>query len=120
MLIGFLACALLKADLAMICITTHTLPSHTMVTIEGQLTAADLPAIRRVRRSVHGVVALNLCELSVCAREGIDLLQDWLDSSARLDAATPFLRMALQDRKAWDSPVEPPIAPDLNSSSSSS
>lgn len=104
----------------MICITTHTLPSHTMVTIEGHLTVADLPAIRRVRRSVHGVVTLNLRELSACAKEGIDLLQDWLDSSARLDAATPFLRMVLQDRKAWDSPVEPPIAPDPDSSGPSS
>jgi len=100
----------------MIRITTHHQPSHTMITIEGRLTAADLRAIRRVRQSVRGAVALDLGGLDTCARDGIRLLQDWLDAGARLDAATPFLRMVLQDRKARDAPAEPPVTPDPDSS----
>lgn len=100
----------------MIRITTHHKPSHTMVTIEGWLTAADLRAIRRVRQSVSGAVALDLGGLDTCARDGIRLLQDWLDAGARLDAATPFLRMVLQDRQARDARAEPPVTPDPDSS----
>lgn len=98
----------------MIRITTRHKPSHTMVIIEGWLTAADLRAIRRVRRSVRGAVALDLSGLDACAKDGIRLLQDWLDAGARLDAATPFLRMVLQDRKVRDSPAEP-VTPDPDS-----
>ena len=100
----------------MIRITTYHQPSHTMVTIEGRLTAADLRAIRRVRRSVRGAVALDLGGLDTCARDGIRLLQDWLDAGARLDAATPFLRMVLQDHKAQDARAEPPVTSDPDSS----
>jgi hypothetical protein len=93
--------------LVMIRITTHHEPSHTVVTIDGRLMAADLQALRRVRRSVHGVVALDLGGLDTCAQDGIRLLQDWLDAGARLDAATPFLQMVLQDRKANGSTESP-------------
>ena len=84
----------------MIRITTRQEPSHTVVTIDGRLMVADLRALRRVRRSVRGAVALDLGGLDACARDGIRLLQDWLDAGAQLDAATPFLRMVLQDHKA--------------------
>ena len=87
----------------MIRITIYHKPSHTVVTIDGRLTAADLREIRRVRKSVSGAVALDLGGLDTCAQDGIRLLQDWLDAGAQLDAATPFLRMVLQDRKAQDS-----------------
>ena len=84
----------------MIRITTHPEPSRTVVAIDGRLTAADFPEIRRVRQSVSGAVALDLGGLDACAQDGIRLLQGWLDAGARLDAATPFLRMVLQDHKA--------------------
>lgn len=95
----FLARELLKLT-AMIRITTSYKPSHTVVTIDGQLAASDLRAIRRMRQSVRGAVALDLGGLDACAKDGIRLLQDWLDAGAQLDNATPFLRMVLQDRKA--------------------
>lgn len=102
----------------MIRITTHPEPSRTVVTIDGRLTAADFSEIRRVRQSVSGAVALDLGGLDACGQDGIRLLQDWLDTGARLDAATPFLRMVLQDPKAQDSPGEhPPVTPDPDSSS---
>jgi hypothetical protein len=85
---------------SMIRITTHPERSRTVVAIDGRLTAADFSEIRRVRQSVSGAVALDLGGLDACANDGIRLLQDWLDAGARLDAATPFLRMVLQDRKA--------------------
>ena len=91
----------------MIRITTHHEPLQTVVTIEGRLMAADLHALRRVRRSVRGAVTLDLGGLDACARDGIRLLQDWLDAGAHLDAATPFLRMVLQDRKANGSTESP-------------
>ncbi|HOW75614.1 MAG TPA: hypothetical protein P5102_17695 [Candidatus Competibacteraceae bacterium] len=100
----------------MIRITTHQEPSHTVVTIDGRLTAVDLRAIRRSRKSISGAVALDLGGLDACAEDGIRLLQDWLDAGARLDAATPFLRMVLQDRKVRDSPAEhPPVTSDPDS-----
>ena len=101
----------------MIRITTRPEPARTLVVIDGRLTAADLRAIRRVRKSVAGAVALDLGGLDACAKDGIRLLQDWLDAGARLNTATPFLRMVLQDRKAPDSRAEsPPVAPDPDSS----
>ena len=106
--------------ISMIRITIHHKPSHTMVTIEGRLTAADLRAIRQVCRSVRGAVALDLGGLDACTRDGIRLLQDWLDAGARLGAATPFLRMVLQDRQARDARAESPITPDPDSSGQSS
>ena len=82
-----------------------------------RLTAADFSEIRRVRQSVSGAVALDLGGLDACAQDGIRLLQDWLDAGARLDAATPLLRMVLQDRKAQDSRAEhPPVTPEPDSS----
>ena len=90
----------------MIRITTHPERSHTVVTIDGRLTAADFPEVRRARASIGGAVALDLAGLDTCVRDGIPLLQDWLDAGARLDAATPFLRMVLQDQKAGDSRKE--------------
>jgi hypothetical protein len=92
---------------SMIRITIHPEPSRTVVAIDGRLTAADFPEIRRVRESISGAVALDLDGLDTCARDGIRLLQDWLDAGARLDAATPFLRMVLQDRKANGSTESP-------------
>jgi hypothetical protein len=92
----------------MIRITTHPEPARTVVAIDGQLTAADFPEVRRARESISGAVALNLDGLETCARDGIRLLQDWLDAGARLDAATPFLRMVLQDRKAHAARAEHP------------
>ncbi len=100
----------------MIRITTRHEPAHTLVVIDGRLTVADLRAIRRVRKSVGGAVALDLGGLEACAKDGIRLLQDWLDAGARLNTATPFLRMVLQDRKAPNSRAEPPAAPDPDSS----
>lgn len=106
-----------KEPFTMIHITTHHKPSHTVVIIEGQLMTADLRAIRRVRKAVSGAVILDLGGLETCTREGIRLLQDWLDAGARLDVATPFLRMVWQDRKARDWRAEPPsVAPDPDSS----
>jgi len=100
----------------MIRITTHPEPSRTVVTIDGRLTAADFPEIGRVRQSASGAVALDLGGLDACANDGIRLLQDWLDAGARLDAATPFLRMALQDPKDRDARAEPPVTPEPGSS----
>lgn len=113
----FLARGSQKSWFTMIRITTHHEPSHTLVIIDGQLTTADLRAIRRVRKAVSGAVALDLGGLDTCARAGIRLLQDWLDAGARLDVATPFLRMVLHDRKTRDSRAElPPVAADPDSS----
>ena len=83
----------------MIRITIYHEPSHTVVTIDGRLTAADLQSAGCASRC-SGAVALDLGGLDTCANDGIRLLQDWLDAGAQLDAATPFLRMVLQDRKA--------------------
>ncbi len=103
--------------ISMIRITIHHGPSRTVVTIEGRLTASDLREIRRVRKSVSGVIALDLSGLDACANDGIRLLQDWLDTGACLDAATPFLQMVLQTRKADDSREEhSPVMPDPDSS----
>ena len=84
----------------MIRITTQQEKSHTVITIDGQLTAADLGEIRRVRRSVRGKVVLKLGGLNVCADDGIRLLQDWLDAGAQLDNANPFLRMLLETHQS--------------------
>lgn len=84
----------------MICITMCHQLSHTIVSISGRLTASDWPIIRQTRESVSGAVVLDLGGLETYSREGVQLLQDWLDAGASLDATTPYLQMVLRDRKA--------------------
>jgi hypothetical protein len=78
-------------------ITTQTEGKRTIVTIDGQVTEADLKAIQRVRDSVPGAVALNLRGLNACANDGVRFLRAWLAAGAKLQAATPFMEMILKD-----------------------
>lgn len=71
--------------------------ARTLLTIAGQLTDLDLRELRRVRNSVQGEVVLDLRGLGTCSDGGVRMLRDWLDSGARLGAATPFLEMLLND-----------------------
>jgi hypothetical protein len=80
-------------------ITTQREKSHTIVTIDGQLTAADVGEMRRVRNSLSGKVVLKLGGLNVCADDGIQLLRDWLQGGAQLNDANPFLRMVLEEQQ---------------------
>lgn len=91
---------LAKAFPLVIRITTQQEKSHTVITIDGQLTAADLGEIRRARKSARGQVVLKLGGLNVCADDGIRLLQEWLHAGAQLDNATPFLRMMLETQES--------------------
>ena len=84
----------------MIRITTQQAKSHAVITIDGQLTAADLGELRRVRRSVRGKVALKLEGLNVGAEDGVRLLRDWMDAGAKLENANPFLRMLLKKQES--------------------
>ena len=84
----------------MIRITTQQEKPHTVITIDGQLTTADLGEIRRFRNSVPVHVVLRLGGLNVCADDGIRLLQDWLHAGAQLDSANPFLRMILEKHES--------------------
>ncbi len=63
--------------------------------IDGRLTEPDLKEIRRVRKSVEGAVALNLKGLDGCDAEGVRFLRSWLEAGAKLQDATPFMRMIL-------------------------
>ena len=81
----------------MIRITTQKQGNRTIVTIDGKVAEPDLGEIRRVRKSVKGAVFLNLRGLTACAAGGVRVLRDWLGAGARLQEATPFLRMILKD-----------------------
>jgi hypothetical protein len=78
-------------------ITTQTEAKRTIVTIDGQVTELDLKEMRRVRNSVSGAVVLNLRGLSACAVGGVRFLRAWLDAGAKLQDATPFMKMILKD-----------------------
>ena len=84
----------------MIRITTEPKGKDTVVRIDGQATDTDLQAIQQVRKSVKGVVILNLSGLDACVPEGIELLRAWLAAGAQLQDATPFLEMILKDSSA--------------------
>jgi hypothetical protein len=86
-----------NAFLRLIRITLQTEGNHTVVTIDGRATEADLGEIRRVRKALKVAVLLNLRGLDMCSPAGIRVLRDWLDAGARLQAATPFLEVALKD-----------------------
>jgi hypothetical protein len=81
----------------MIRITTRPDGKRTIVTIDGQVAETDLGEIRRVRRSISGVVDLNLRGVDACAAGGVQVLRDWLGAGAQLQDATPFLEMILKD-----------------------
>jgi len=80
-------------------ITTQKQQSHTVISIDGELTTADMGEIRRIRKSVKGKVVLKLRGLNACAVEGIRVLRDWLDAGAKLRNATPFLQVMLKSTK---------------------
>jgi hypothetical protein len=80
----------------MIRITTRTEANRTVVTVDGQIWETDLKAIRKVRKSVEGAMALNLRGVDACAAGGIQVLRDWLSTGAELQDATPFLEMILR------------------------
>jgi hypothetical protein len=79
-------------------ISVRNEPDCTVVTIDGQLSEADLEELRRVRDSVSGATTLNLRGLDSCVGDGIQLIRTWLDAGARLEDATPYLRMMLEKR----------------------
>ena len=83
----------------MIRITTQKQQSHTVISIDGELTTADMGEIRRIRKSVKGKVVLKLRGLNACAVEGIRVFRDWLDAGAKLRNATPFLQVMLKSTK---------------------
>ena len=84
----------------MIRITVQKEKNCTTVTIDGQVSEADLKAIQRVRKSVPGAVVLNLGGLSACAVGGIHFLRAWLEAGAKLQDATPFMKMILKDSRS--------------------
>jgi hypothetical protein len=81
----------------MIRITTQQEQGCTVVIIDGQVTAEDLPEIERVRSAQSGDVTLKLGGVTSCAAVGVRLLRDWLAAGAQLRDATLFLRMILED-----------------------
>jgi hypothetical protein len=78
-------------------ITTQPGEHLTVVTIDGQIGESDLKEIRKVRKAVHGGVALSLRGVDACAATGIQVLRDWLGAGAELQDATPFLEMVLKE-----------------------
>jgi hypothetical protein len=90
-------------DAPVIRITTQIDEARTLLTIAGQLTDLDIKEVRRVRNSLRGEVVLNLRGVDACSEGGIRMFREWLDSGARLAAATPFLEMILKDAP----PTEP-------------
>ena len=83
----------------MICISVQKEKNCTTVTIDGQMAGSDVAELGRLRRSVSGTTVLNLSGLDSCVADGIQVLRAWLAAGARLEAATPYLRMLLQDGK---------------------
>lgn len=83
----------------MIRITTQQEQDGTVIMIDGQVQAADLPEIKRVRMAQAGAVALKLGGVTSCTSDGVQLLRDWLDAGAQLRNATLFLRMILEDTR---------------------
>jgi len=81
----------------MIRIITQIEENCTTVTIEGQVAEADFGEIRRVRNSVKGEVFLNLRGVKSCSVGGARILRDWVDAGAKLQAATPYLEMILNN-----------------------
>ena len=79
----------------MIRINTVQEPDCVAVIIDGELSPAELPEVRRVRASLSGTVMLQLSGLSVCSDEGVRELREWLASGASLRDADLFLRMVL-------------------------
>jgi hypothetical protein len=82
----------------MIRITTQKEQGYTVVIIDGQATAEDVPEIRQTRSSLTGKVVLKLSGLSSCSDEGIRILHDWINAGARLQEANLYLRMVLMDQ----------------------
>lgn len=98
----------------MIRITTELEHECTVVIIDGQVQAEDLPEIRRVRSAQAGAVMLQLSGVTSCAADGICLLRDWLAAGARLRDATLFLRMILEDTEPYAAtriPDNEPVTP---------
>jgi hypothetical protein len=83
----------------MIRITSQHQQNETIVNIDGDMIDTDVPEVRQAQTALTGPVALNLSDLTACSREGVSVLQEWLDSGARLLDATLYLRMVLNSTR---------------------
>ena len=89
----------------MIRITIQPADNHTVVNIDGRVAESDLKEIQRIRRSVKSAVILNLRGMDACETGGVKALQSWLKAGAKLQDATPFLRMILETPPAGSIPI---------------
>lgn len=89
----------------MIRITIQQADNHTVVNIDGRVVESDLKEIQRIRKSFQGAVILNLRGVDTCERGGVKVLRSWLKAGAKLQDATPFLRMILEIPPAGSIPI---------------
>lgn len=69
-----------------------------MLAVAGQIKSADVPLLEREVRSVSGPLSLDLSELVLVDEAGIRHLHELASSTVRLDGASGYIRLLLENR----------------------
>ncbi len=71
--------------------------SRTVVTITGRLSGQAIEELRELRRSIEGVVILDLSSLSSAADDGVEAIRALSLAGDEIRGASPFVLLLLQD-----------------------
>jgi hypothetical protein len=78
----------------------------TSVAIGGRLIGADLDELKQVRHSVSGAVILDLKDLLSADAENLVELRDWIQHGARIQGASSYLEILLEQDPSPDKPQD--------------
>ena len=77
-------------------ITTAPSGVATLVTIAGRLAGESTAELGRVVGEIDGDIRLDLAELRAAEGDGLALLRRLLAKGARLERASPYIRLVLE------------------------
>jgi anti-anti-sigma regulatory factor len=78
-------------------ITSSTEAGHSIIRVEGQLTAKDASVLEAACRSGGLPLRLDLSELQSADAIGIEVLGSLLAQGAKLHGASPYIRRLLEE-----------------------
>ncbi len=77
-------------------VSTEVGETVTTIRIEGQLTGAELPAVRAACDSASSSLRLDLSGLKSADVDGIRALRSLSETGAELHGASPYIRLLLE------------------------
>lgn len=78
---------------------TKTIDAHkTVLKVDGRLRSEDVDELTRVYRSVDGATALDLSELQMADRLGVQILRELVSLGTEVRGASPYIELLLKTK----------------------